>query len=166
MLPPRGPHHSPTTGVTAVIIDAHAHITGPMELYQYFRQLTGGSGPARIAAVEYSDERLEETLAPHLAEIATVGTDLQLVSPRPWAVPTGDRREAIVLQITARLLTVSTLYQQRQLVISRGSISAQDKRWRLLPFGSSRWAMRQHCCVYRLSWFILFRIYHRVWDLP
>jgi 4-oxalmesaconate hydratase len=103
MLPPRGPHHSPTTGVTAVIIDAHAHITGPMELYQYFRQLTGGSGPARIAAVEYSDERLEETLAPHLAEIATVGTDLQLVSPRPWAVPTGDHREAIVLQITQQV---------------------------------------------------------------
>lgn len=83
-----------------MIIDAHAHITGPMELYQYFRGLTGGAGPIRLSAPEISDERLEESLEAHLEEIAGVGTDLQLVSPRPWAIPTGDRREAVVLQIT------------------------------------------------------------------
>ncbi len=83
-----------------MIIDAHAHVTGPMELYQHFRGLTGGAGPIRLTAPEISDERLEETLKPHLDEVADVGTDLQLISPRPWAIPTGDRRASVVLQIT------------------------------------------------------------------
>jgi predicted TIM-barrel fold metal-dependent hydrolase len=86
-----------------MIIDAHAHITGPIELYSYFRGLTGGSGPVRLSPPEISDERLEESLKDHLAEIDGVGTDLQLVSPRPWAIPTGDRREAIVLQIAQQV---------------------------------------------------------------
>ena len=50
-----------------------------------------------------SDERLEESLQEHLAEVGGVGTDLQLVSPRPWAVPTGDRREALVMTITQQV---------------------------------------------------------------
>ena len=83
-----------------MIIDAHAHVTGPMELYQYFRGLTGGAGPIRLTPPEISDERLEESLQLHLEEIAGVGTDLQLISPRPWAIPTGDRRANVVLQIT------------------------------------------------------------------
>jgi len=86
-----------------MIIDAHAHLTGPMEIYQHFRALTGGSGPARIQPIEISDERLEESLQGHLDEISGVGTDFQLISPRPWAIPTGDRREAIVLSITQQV---------------------------------------------------------------
>ena len=29
-----------------MLIDTHAHVTGPAELYTYFRQLTRGSGGA------------------------------------------------------------------------------------------------------------------------
>jgi predicted TIM-barrel fold metal-dependent hydrolase len=83
-----------------MIIDAHAHVTGPTELYSYFRALTGGSGPIRLTPPHISDEQIEESLRLHLAEVGGVGTDLQLVSPRPWAIPTGDRREGTVLQIT------------------------------------------------------------------
>lgn len=87
-----------------MIIDTHAHITGPMEMYEYFRGLAGTSGPgAQIARFEISDERLEASLREHLAEVAGVGTDLQLVSPRPWAVPTGDRRETLVIAITQQV---------------------------------------------------------------
>ena len=86
-----------------MIIDAHAHVTGPMEIYQHFRALTGGSGPTRIASIKISDERLEASLQPHLNEITDVGTDLQLISPRPWAIPTGDRRESVVLSITQQV---------------------------------------------------------------
>ena len=55
-------------------IDAHAHITGPMELYNYFRGLTGGSGQARLTPPDFSDERLEESLQAHIAEVSDVGT--------------------------------------------------------------------------------------------
>jgi len=87
-----------------VIIDTHAHVTGPMEMYEYFRGLAGTSGAAmRVKKFEYSDERLEESLAAHLREVAAVGTELQLISPRPWAVPTGDRRENLIVEITRQV---------------------------------------------------------------
>ena len=87
-----------------MIIDAHAHVTGPMELYAYFRALAGGSGPgAKLSPPEISDDRIEESLKDHLAEVGGVGTDLQLISPRPWAVPTGDRRESLVMHVTQQV---------------------------------------------------------------
>lgn len=87
-----------------MIIDTHAHVTGPMEMYEYFRGLAGTSGPTgRIKKFEVSDERLEASIADHLAEVAGVGTDLQLLSPRPWAIPTGDRREGLVMAITQQV---------------------------------------------------------------
>ena len=82
-------------------IDAHAHITGPLELYGHFRALSGATGPGpRPKLPEFSDEQMEESLKGHLVEVSDVGTDLQLVSPRPWAIPTGDRREPVVEHIT------------------------------------------------------------------
>jgi predicted TIM-barrel fold metal-dependent hydrolase len=87
-----------------LIIDTHAHVTGPMEMYEYFRGLAGTSGAGvRMRTFEYSDERLEEALQPHLAEVGEVGTDLQLICPRPWAVPTGDRRETLVMTVTQQV---------------------------------------------------------------
>src|SRR3569623_1579104 len=83
-----------------MIIDTHAHVTGPAELYTYFRELQASLGPMRPKAPAFSDERVEESIADHLREVAAVGTDLQLVSPRTWAVPTGDRREAVVQHIS------------------------------------------------------------------
>src|SRR4051812_45968224 len=89
---------------SAMIIDTHAHITGPMEMYEYFRGLAGTSGAGtRMGKFDYSDEQLEESLQAHLTEVGEVGTELQLVSPRPWAVPTGDRREALVMTVTQQV---------------------------------------------------------------
>ena len=83
-------------------IDAHAHITGPLELYAHFRSISSNSGPApRPKLPEFSDELMEASLKGHLAEVADVGTDLQLVSPRPWAIPTGDRRESCLVYTSA-----------------------------------------------------------------
>jgi 4-oxalmesaconate hydratase len=86
-----------------MIIDTHAHITGPTEMYEYFRGLSGTSGPSRVQRFQVSDERLEQSLQGHLAEVGEVGTDLQLVSPRPWAIPTGDRRESLVVEVTQQV---------------------------------------------------------------
>ena len=87
-----------------MIIDTHAHVTGPMAMYEYFRGLSCTSGAAgRLGKFELSDEALEESLTDHLKEVGGVGTELQLVSPRPWAVPTGDRREALVMGITQQV---------------------------------------------------------------
>src|SRR6202044_2684789 len=85
----------------AMIIDSHAHVTGPMELYEYFRGFTNVSGPAGrgFRPFPISDERLEESIADHLTEISGVGTELQLIVARPWAIPTAERRGALVMGI-------------------------------------------------------------------
>ena len=84
-----------------MIIDTHGHVTGPAEMYEYFRALAGGSGGGvRLKRYEIDDERVEASIQDHLAEVRAVGTDLQLISPRPWAIPTGDRREPVVHEIT------------------------------------------------------------------
>jgi len=88
-----------------VIIDSHAHVTGPAELYEYFRGFTNVSGPAArgFGRFSISDERLEESLADHLTEVEGVGTELQLIVARPWAIPTAERRSALVMGIAQQL---------------------------------------------------------------
>lgn len=83
-----------------MIIDAHAHVTGPAELYKYTRELAASQGPNRPQRPTLTDEQVEASLQDHLAEVKGVGTDLQILAPRPWAVPTAERREAVVQAIT------------------------------------------------------------------
>jgi OH-DDVA meta-cleavage compound hydrolase len=85
-----------------MIIDAHAHVTGPMEMYEYFRGYTNVHGPVVRGLRRYSipDDQLEAALAPHLDEVTGVGTNVQLIAPRPWAVPTAERRVGLVMTIT------------------------------------------------------------------
>src|SRR4051794_2552267 len=92
-------------GGRVVIIDTHAHVTGPMELYEYFRGIAGTSGASggRPKPPQLSDDPIEASLRDHLDEVGGVGTDLQLIGPRPWAVPTGDRREPVVMTITQQI---------------------------------------------------------------
>ena len=83
-----------------MIIDTHAHISGPPEMYDYFRRLTATTGPApRLQRPNLSDEVIEASIKDHLAEVEGVGTNLQLICPRPWAFPTMERREALVLNM-------------------------------------------------------------------
>lgn len=85
-----------------MIIDSHAHVTGPMEMYEFFRGYTNVSGPVGRGLHKFSisDDRLEEALKPHLDEVLGVGTELQLIAPRPWAIPTADRRVSLIMTIT------------------------------------------------------------------
>jgi predicted TIM-barrel fold metal-dependent hydrolase len=83
-----------------MIIDTHAHVTGPAELYAFSRELQAAQGPFRPTRPDLPDELIAQSLTGHIDEVDSVGTELQLVSPRPWAVPTGDRREAVVEAVT------------------------------------------------------------------
>lgn len=66
-----------------MIIDSHAHIIMPQESYKYFTELVGGrgnpSGNPKIpdASIRASGEAL-------LKIMDSVGTDIQLISPRPY----------------------------------------------------------------------------------
>jgi predicted TIM-barrel fold metal-dependent hydrolase len=86
-----------------VIIDAHAHVSGPPELYEHFRDLAGRAPGIHPQPIEISDELIRDSLTDHLESVASVGTEMQFVVGRPWAIPTALRQEALVMYITQQV---------------------------------------------------------------
>lgn len=66
-----------------MIIDSHAHLVMPQESYRYFTELVGGRGnPSTTPKIpDESIRTVGETL---LKIMDSVGTDIQLLSPRPY----------------------------------------------------------------------------------
>lgn len=80
-----------------MIIDVHAHATAPEELYAFNYRLM--SSPARFrggGSPAISDDRIAAIMENHIRQVKQVGTDLQLISPRPWAFPTSIPEETSV----------------------------------------------------------------------
>jgi len=71
-----------------MIIDSHGHISPPAAAYQYHSGLVSGRGtaPAFIPPPALSDDDLLPSLKRHLSALDAVGTDVQLISPRPFAM--------------------------------------------------------------------------------
>lgn len=67
-----------------MIVDTHGHVTAPPELYAYKAVLLASRGYHGKAVPQISEERLREVLQPHIKLLKDVGTDLQLISPRPF----------------------------------------------------------------------------------
>ena len=66
-----------------MIIDAHAHLVAPDGLYAYRATLIADGG-YHAGKPKISDDALAEASAGNVAIMDSVGTDLQLVSPRPF----------------------------------------------------------------------------------
>ncbi|WNF01141.1 amidohydrolase family protein [Streptomyces luomodiensis] len=66
-----------------MIIDAHAHLVAPDSLYA-FRALLLADGGYHGIDPKISDDALTEAAAGNVAIMDSVGTDLQLLSPRPF----------------------------------------------------------------------------------
>jgi 4-oxalmesaconate hydratase len=66
-----------------VIIDAHAHLMAPAELYAFAANLLADGG-YHTKAPKISDESLAKSAAGNVAVMDSVGTDVQLLSPRPY----------------------------------------------------------------------------------
>ena len=81
-----------------MIIDVHAHATAPDEVYAFNYRLMGSQSRFRRggAGPEISDERILAVMQDHIRQVRAVGTDLQLISPRPWAFSTSHRDESAV----------------------------------------------------------------------
>jgi OH-DDVA meta-cleavage compound hydrolase len=86
-----------------MIIDSHGHVTAPAELYAYKAGLVSHRGAHGRGTPGISDELLERALqAPvfggksHLEQLKEVGTDLQLISPRPYQQMHSEKPDRIV----------------------------------------------------------------------
>jgi OH-DDVA meta-cleavage compound hydrolase len=74
-----------------MIIDAHGHVTAPDKLYVYKAGLVSHRGAHGRGSAGATDDDVKHALnepvfggSSHLAQLAEVGTDMQLVSPRPY----------------------------------------------------------------------------------
>jgi 4-oxalmesaconate hydratase len=74
-----------------MIIDIHGHVTAPDKLYVYKANILSHRGAHGRGSPDATDDDIREALnAPvfggssHLAQLQEVGTDLQIISPRPY----------------------------------------------------------------------------------
>src|SRR5947207_14839865 len=74
-----------------MVIDAHAHVTAPDSLYVYKAGLLAHRGGHGRGTVGATDQDLIEALnkpvfggSSHLQQLKEAGTDMQIISPRPY----------------------------------------------------------------------------------
>ncbi|MBO33018.1 MAG: amidohydrolase, partial [Rhodospirillaceae bacterium] len=75
-----------------MIIDCHAHVSAPVELWAYKASLLSHRGSHGRGKVNVTDDQIRHAVEkhkesfppPHLPYIDLVGTKMQLVSPRPF----------------------------------------------------------------------------------
>jgi len=67
-----------------MIIDVHGHTVAPPEVYQFQARLLGSRGNPFDKYPEISDEAIDKALQKHISVLKQVGTDIQLISPRPY----------------------------------------------------------------------------------
>lgn len=78
-----------------MIIDIHGHIRAPSALYEYKTMLISGHGYHTVAP-EMSDDLVRSAMQKHVQLLETVGTDLQLISARPFQLMHSQKPPAVV----------------------------------------------------------------------
>ena len=80
-----------------MVIDAHAHVTAPDSLYVYKAQILAHRGGHGRGSVGASDEDIIKALnspvfggSSHLEQLKEAGTDMQIISPRPYQMMTSE----------------------------------------------------------------------------
>ena len=80
-----------------MIIDSHGHVTAPDSLYVYKAQILAHRGAHGRGGNLANDEDVRDALnkpvfggSSHLGQLKEVGTDMQLISPRPYQMMTSE----------------------------------------------------------------------------
>lgn len=86
-----------------MIIDCHAHVSAPAELWAYKANILSHRGAHGRGRVELSDDQIlaacnKKEMAPcgHLDMLKRVGTDRQLISPRPFQMMHSQKPSRVV----------------------------------------------------------------------
>src|SRR3972149_3870343 len=81
----------------SMVIDSHAHVTAPDALYVYKAGLISHRGAHGRGGVNATDEDIHKALnspvfggSSHLEQLKEAGTDLQIISPRPYQMMTSE----------------------------------------------------------------------------
>jgi 4-oxalmesaconate hydratase len=69
-----------------MIIDSHAHLVAPPSLYAYRSTLTASRGQHGFFKTNIPDEEPAKFAAQNLKLMDGVGTDMRVLSPRPYVL--------------------------------------------------------------------------------
>ena len=78
------------------VIDIHGHVTAPAELYVYKSLLHSSRGTHGKDGIRLPDELVAKAAQKHVDTLKQVGTDIQLISPRPFHQMHSEKPEKIV----------------------------------------------------------------------
>ena len=79
-----------------MIIDAHAHLVAPNTLYVYKANLQANRGVHGKGGPGITDDQLRASAEENMAIMDSVGTDVQLLSPRPYMLMHSEQPTRIV----------------------------------------------------------------------
>src|SRR5438094_7753206 len=79
-----------------VIIDIHGHLIAPPELYFWKTNLQSASGYGIPAQPGISHEQIDACAQTLIKTLDSVGTDLQIISPRPFQLMHSEKPASIV----------------------------------------------------------------------
>jgi OH-DDVA meta-cleavage compound hydrolase len=104
-----------------MIIDCHSHVSAPAELWAYKALILSHRGAHGRGKVEVTDEEIlaaanKKEMAPvgHLDMLKKVGTDLQMISPRPFQLMHSQKPGRLVHWFTEECNNI--IYRQTQLL--------------------------------------------------
>ena len=108
-----------------MIIDCHAHVSAPVELWAYKAGSLSHRGAHGRGKVNVSDEQIRYAVEkhkeafphPHLPYIDKVGTDMQLVSPRPFQLMHSEKPAKLVQWFHEEVNNI--IYRETQLYPDR-----------------------------------------------
>jgi predicted TIM-barrel fold metal-dependent hydrolase len=103
-----------------MIIDIHGHVSAPQGLYSYKANLLASRGSHGRGAPRFTEEQIEQALHAksvfgegHMEQLDHHGTDVQLISPRPFQMMHSERPAKIVEWLHAAFHDV--IHQQTKL---------------------------------------------------
>ena len=97
-----------------MIIDCHAHVSAPAELWAYKASLVSHRGSHGRGRVNVSDDDIRHAVEKqhfpgsghsHMDYIDTLGTDMQLLSPRPFQLMHSEKPAKLVQWFTRNATT-------------------------------------------------------------
>ncbi|MDB5728013.1 MAG: ligY, partial [Noviherbaspirillum sp.] len=107
-----------------MIIDCHGHVSAPAELWAYKAGILSHRGAHGRGKVSISDEELiaaanKKEMAPvgHLDMLKRNGTDMQLISPRPFQMMNSAKPARVVHWFCEEVNTI--IHRQVQLLSDR-----------------------------------------------
>lgn len=78
------------------VIDIHGHVSAPAELYAYRSILVAGRGAHGRSGITLPEDKVRAAAERHVRLLDQAGTDIQLISPRPFQLMHSEQPASIV----------------------------------------------------------------------